>query len=157
MFTPTRLICIFVCLVLSGFPCWPVQTSTLVAGGKNLWTLNDSAPFHSILIRHCYLWGKCEGGGARHSTKTSSFPIYPCRLPTAGPSFVKSAVADGKVGDRKRTYRMHTGMTVILLQGKQGLKNVCDLRMWEKMNRAVGGFYVGGGCIFVTQMRFTCL
>lgn len=122
-----------------------------VAGGKNLWTLNDSAPFHSILISQRYLWGKREGGGARRSMKTSSFPIYPCCLATAGPSFVKSAVADGKVGGRKWTYRMHTGMTAIPIQRKQGLKdNVCDLRIWMKMNRAVVGLCGAGGCIFVT-------
>ncbi len=90
-----------------------------VARGKNLWTLNDSAPFHCVLISHCYLWGKSEGGGARHSMKASSFPIYPCCLATAGPSFVKSAVADGEVGGRKWTYRMRTGKTTIHIQGEQ--------------------------------------
>lgn len=115
LFAPSMCVpagqCIFMHLVPSGVQCRPVQTSTHSGWRKNLWTLNDSVPFHSILIRLCYLWS--EGGGARHSMKASSFHIYPCCLATAGPSFVKSAVADREVGGRKWTYRMHTGMTTI--------------------------------------------
>ncbi len=62
-----------------------------------------------------------------HSIKASSFPIYPCCLATAGPSFVKSAVADGKIGG-------------IPIQSRDQEVNICDSRVQKEMNRTVGGY-----------------
>lgn len=78
--------------------------------------------------------------------KASSFPIYPCCLATAGPSFVKSAVADGKVGGRKWTYRMSTGRLAFPYRENRDQEvNICDSMMQKEMNRAVGG------CVMVPE------
>lgn len=70
---------IFMYLVPSGVQCRPVQTSTHSGWRKNLWTLNDSLPLHSILIRHCYLWERGRGCQALHESLIfSHLPLLSC-------------------------------------------------------------------------------
>ncbi len=114
-----------------------------VARGKNLWTLNDSAPFHCVLNQPLLFmrqeWGR--GCQALHESLIfSHLPLLSChRWP------IICEISCGRMEKsvvEKWTYRMRTGKTTIHIQGEQRPRSdYCDSRMQKEWIEQLGAVW----------------